>query len=53
MLLLFELEFEFRYPDGSLVEWANQEHSFIIELTIIREKPKGTEISAATGRNIF
>ncbi|MBA42816.1 MAG: hypothetical protein CMF62_02265 [Magnetococcales bacterium] len=50
---LFQLEFEFRYPDGSLVEWANQEHSFIIELTIIREKPKGTEISAATGRNIF
>ena len=50
---LFELTFEFRDPDNNLLEWANLEHSFIIELTYIKEKPKNTEISASTGRNLY
>ena len=50
---LSELEFTFYAPDGTLFNFQDIDHSFVIEITTIEELPKGSNISAHSGRVNF
>jgi hypothetical protein len=48
---LFELEIEFRTPDGGLYDFRGLDHSFTLEIVTVNDFPEGTNISTNTGKN--
>lgn len=47
---IFELEFNFYYPNGILFDFNGLDHSFTLELTSIKEIPKGTGTISTLGK---
>jgi len=48
---VFQLDIEFRAPDGSLFDFNGCDHSFTLEFTVVADIPEGTGINANTGKN--
>jgi hypothetical protein len=47
---LYQLEFMFLAPDGTLFDFNGQDHSFIIKIVSIADNPKGTSINTKIGK---
>jgi len=50
---LSNLRFTFYAPDGTLFDFQGIDHSFMLEIVTIEELPKGSNISAHTGRGNY
>lgn len=51
--VLSSLRFTFYAPDGSLFDFQGIDHSFTLEIITIEELPKGSNISAHSGRGNY
>lgn len=50
---LIEVDFEFLNPDGSLVNFFKQDHSFTLEITELSFQPVETDISSRTNTTLY